>query len=88
MAVQVPGDGGCAYQGSNHHKRPQDSDIGPLTWGSNLGAHSMAWRAVAAPPSSGDEQRGQSQLEVLLSCLAALYHPDVVGVQSDVGTTA
>lgn len=59
---------------------------GPLTWGSGLGVHSMAWGAAAAHRGSVDEQRGQPRASRPLPCLAALCHLDVVWVQFDVGT--
>lgn len=60
----------------------------PLTWGSDLGAHSMAWGAAAAPLSSEGEQRGQPQPAKHLPGPAALCHLAGAGAQFDVGIAA
>lgn len=74
---------GCAWPGPQpYHCSSAQSLVAQssLTWGSDLGVHSMAQRAAAAPLSSEGEQRGRPQPAKLLPCQAALCHPAGAGM--------
>ena len=73
----------CAWLGTQpcHYLCLTSVAQSSLTWGSDLGAHSMARGAAAAPPSSEGELRGRPQPAKPLPCLAALCHPAGAGAQ-------
>lgn len=69
----------------HHHLCQSTVAQGPLTWGSDLGVHSMAQRVTANPLGFEGEQRGQPQLVKPLPCPAGLCSLAWAGAQFAAG---